>query len=516
LPLSPCRFRHLVRSDALRVLWCVAVACLPVDQEMLSNPTNLGWYLAIWLTLLSVMRVPRTWWRAVGLAACGGVVVFTTPLAFITAPVWMLRLWHAIARRSWRELWLSLALVGALVAVIPVSRDLGVHSPLIDVGGEAIPQAGAGLRTLHRSVQVVTDPRWYRLVTDRIAALAVIQEALPALRAAAPRVSITIATLVAAAALGACAAGGFRTLPALLVASYFALGGLLLTVCGRPQLLLLGLGVIPVRYTVFPAAMLVLSLVAAVDGIPSARGRAIATAMLAMLFVWAWGLSFPVRPFVDQGWPLWSARLENKLAFGTLEPLIIPMNPPYNPLKVDARTMSSEIDVPHSEIVGSLGFAGSFRQSFVSRCDGLSEVDLYLGTTALTAQGTLTVTVFVDMPLRQVASVTLPRAEIVGPDWYPFYFPPVTGSMGQVYTVRLRANNNQPETSILVIGSLGNPYPEGNAVFTQKFIDADASLRYGCTITTTTIPREPGSPVSASSPGSAGRLPRRRCRPRRP
>jgi len=60
-------FRHLVRSDALRMLWCVGAASLPLEERIppvqwggrLSNPANLGWWLAIWLSLLSFMRLPR-------------------------------------------------------------------------------------------------------------------------------------------------------------------------------------------------------------------------------------------------------------------------------------------------------------------------------------------------------------------------------------------------------------------------------------------------------------------------
>src|SRR5262249_43006727 len=89
-------FRHLVRSDALRVLWCIAAAALPFepgippDQSpgVLSNPATLGWWVGIWLLLLSLMRPPPQSWR-IGLCALGGsLAIFPTPLGPACAPLW--------------------------------------------------------------------------------------------------------------------------------------------------------------------------------------------------------------------------------------------------------------------------------------------------------------------------------------------------------------------------------------------------------------------------------------------
>jgi hypothetical protein len=58
-------FRHVMRSDGLRVLFCLAVAALPQATELVGSVTNAGWYLGIWLMLLTIMRLPRSpRWRA--------------------------------------------------------------------------------------------------------------------------------------------------------------------------------------------------------------------------------------------------------------------------------------------------------------------------------------------------------------------------------------------------------------------------------------------------------------------
>jgi hypothetical protein len=44
----------------------------------------------------------------------------------------------------------------------------------------------------------------------------------------------------------------------------------------------------------------------------------------------------------------------------------------------------------------------------------------------------------------------------------------------------LRAVDNDPAATILVLGEKGDPYPDGQAWFASQFIDGDATFRYGC------------------------------------
>jgi len=246
--------------------------------------------------------------------------------------------------------------------------------------------------------------------------------------------------------------------------------------------------------------MFVLGLMAAADALSGRRTRTIAVGTLSVVFAWAWWPAFVVPPFIAQDWPTWAARLEGKLALQTHERLDIPMNPRWSPLRIDVRTRSTEISVPPSVIVAALGSHGKFWQSFISRCEGLSEVDFWLNTMAPTTQGDVVLTVF-DMATRTAAvSVRLPRAELTGFGWQPFYFAPVAGSAGTSYLVQLEAVDNDPDATILVMGSRGDPYPDGGAFFLGKRIEADAAIRYGCTVPSTALPLAPGSPAIPLGP----------------
>ena len=133
-------FRHIVRSDALRVVWCVAVVSLPsagVAEVVLGTPTNLGWFVAIWLTLLSVMRMPRRGWQLALLGVAAGVAIFSTPLAIITLPLWLLRAYRARVRNDRRELTMSLAVVALLAVAVLLTRGLGAMTA-ITVGSDTI------------------------------------------------------------------------------------------------------------------------------------------------------------------------------------------------------------------------------------------------------------------------------------------------------------------------------------------------------------------------------------------
>src|SRR5262249_36924164 len=122
-------FRHLVRSDTLRSAFGVAAVSAPLGQEVLSTPTNLGWFLAVWLALLSVMRLPRRWWQVVALALAGCVAVFSTPLATVNVPLWLLRVWRGAQRRDRVDLAIGVTLLAALVLVVTLTRNLGAFQP---------------------------------------------------------------------------------------------------------------------------------------------------------------------------------------------------------------------------------------------------------------------------------------------------------------------------------------------------------------------------------------------------
>jgi hypothetical protein len=117
-------FRHVLRSDALRVVLCVAVAALPQAAELLGSLTNISWFLALWLVLLTLMRLPtsaRSWGA---LAAASVLATFSAPLSVVAAPLWFARAVHGLARRRLRDAAFALLLVCSVVVLVLVAGDL--------------------------------------------------------------------------------------------------------------------------------------------------------------------------------------------------------------------------------------------------------------------------------------------------------------------------------------------------------------------------------------------------------
>jgi hypothetical protein len=97
-------FRHLVSSDALRAAFCLAVVSSPAVEEVLATPTNLSWWLGLWLVLVSVMRAPRSPTLVIGWCLGGVLAIFTAPAAPLAAPLWALRVVYGARGRRNRDL----------------------------------------------------------------------------------------------------------------------------------------------------------------------------------------------------------------------------------------------------------------------------------------------------------------------------------------------------------------------------------------------------------------------------
>jgi hypothetical protein len=295
-----------------------------------------------------------------------------------------------------------------------------------------------------------------------------------------PVVGITGVFLVAL--IAASAAGKYRSLPGLLLAIVLFAASFLLLMLGRPKYFsLVPCNGLNYRYTVYPAAMFSLAVVAALDGLPPGRVRALIGTGVLGLLVWSWSALFVLVPYTDHHWGRWATILQHKIGSRSQAELMIPMNPPLTPLRFDVGRWLPELDIPAETIIASLGTHGMFRQSFVSRCDDLSAVKMRLGAAAPSGRGALTVSLVEESTGDVVATTTMPRADMVlNGDWEFFWFDPVRGSAGKRYTIVLRAVENDVDASLFVLGSREDKYPEGDAVFVGQQLPGDASFRYGC------------------------------------
>jgi hypothetical protein len=453
-------FRHLVSSDALRVAFGVATVSAPFGQEVLSTPTNIGWFLGVWLALLSVMRVPRRRWQVVALALAGCAATLSTPLAPLNLPLWLLRAWRGAWRRNRVDLGLALTLLAAVVVVVVLTGDLGVlHES--ELGRSAAFNFLSCLSmTSYWCAGLLLGPGRLNEVQTLVIGIVLL-------------VGLVWVVLRERA----------HMLPGLPVALYYFAGSFFFLLLGRPLWFaaMSRWSALASRYLVFPAAMLSLAAVAVLDNMRAGVLRAVATATVAGVIAWSWSPYFLIQPFIDQRWADYAAVLEQKLQRKSLESLTIPMNPPWAPLKFDPVVLSTEIHVPPSSIVGSLGTHGQFRQSFVCRCAPLRSVEVMLGAAARSSQGSLTLTLMQEPGDRVEARSEIPR-DWIAPEatWQSFVFDPIPDSAGQQYTFMIRPVDNDLQASVYVLGATGDPYPDGDAVFSSTRIDADATFRYGC------------------------------------
>ena len=465
-------FRHLVRSDGLRVLFGIGVACLPFDQEVLSNPTNVGWFLAVWLSLLSVMRLPRQGWKVALLTLGGWIVIFTSPLAIVNLPLWLLRVWHGARRRDRLEVVSSAALVAGITTLIALCGHLGAEANWTPSGAKGLAVLADPLGFLGRYLSMTF--YWVTALLVRPGRLA---------GRAADLGPPVVGALLLAGTTVISAAGRLRSLPVVLAATFLFVGSFIVLLLGRPVyfFVLPSWQTLPTRYLVFPGAMLVLMVLATLDALPATRWRTLAGVGVGAVVVWAWSPRFFVPPFRDEHWTRQAALIEEKVRTAAPEPLHIPMNPPWTPLDFDPVDLSRETKVDPREVIADLGTRGIFRQTFVSRCDGLRMIEVQLATRAASTRGALVLEVVESPDGAEVARQTVPRGEL-GPSAMPraLYFSPITASAGRRYALVVQALENEDGAAIWVLGARDGGYSDGEATLDGRSVEGSASFRYGC------------------------------------
>jgi len=472
-------FRHLVRSDLLRVLWAIAVVSLPFPAHtgeigLVASVANVGWWVAVWLVLLSFIRIPRQAGRATFLAFGGALAVFSTPHAAVCAPLWLLRAWRAIQRTDRLELAFALTLVGALALCIGITGDLGsnvqgtLYGQFLDMPHLYLTRYGA-------------------LVGDQVAALILEPDALTAARAAGPGATAGVALVVLAGLVASALIGRRKKLPVILAAAYLFLATLLLVTVGRLVSALLPLESFPSRYTVPSGATFLLAVVIALDGLSRGPLRLVAALLVSGILAWSFRPRFALDGFADQHWPQYAALLDQKLRARSTAPLTIPINPRWTPIVFDQRPLDPHPDVPAHQPIAVLGGGRVLQQTFSSVCDGLDGIVLHIAT-ARSSRGRVELSLLDDHD-RPVATVSVPRERLLQDPPQPFYFAPIAGSAGRRYTIVLKAEETDQSYPIMVFGAGHDPYPDGRAIAPAATPDLDASFAYSCASTPTAASR---------------------------
>src|SRR5262245_30171432 len=243
------RFRHLVRSDALRALFCVACVSLPASVEVFATPTNVGWFIGLWLLFISLSTAPRGTPSLVGLAACSLGAIASTPLAVLLTPLWLLRSFDGMVRGDRREGVFGATLLVAFGFVFFTTPRLGAEGPLaVSVPGYDAP--------------VIVGFNWASLevATARILTTLVVPQAMLTQLATSDPYLHLGAALVLGLLLGSAAVEGHRRLVQTLCGLSLMIGALGLLLVARPGFNWAILApewlpqVLGGRYAVFPIA----------------------------------------------------------------------------------------------------------------------------------------------------------------------------------------------------------------------------------------------------------------------
>jgi hypothetical protein len=351
-------FRHLIHGNALRVITCLAIVCIPAGQELVATATNVGWWLMVWLVFLSVVRAPRALALNIGWCVGGALAVLSTPLAPVAAPLWVLRAVHGAWGRRASDLSFALVQLTTLFALVLLTA-LGAGDYLLADASIALLKGGA--LTHWEPHHLTAGLRMLPYVTAWTVDAALLPtNAYPALRNLGT-VQTIAPSLVLAAAIGLAwrdlSARGRMTVG---LAAYLFVTSLLVTLIGRHDLVR-GFEALPAahlqrvellshRYRLLPHAALVLAVAAIIDSARHVRTRSVAIAF-ACAGLLTWAPEFRIPPYLDEQWPVWAAKLEQKLASGNRDPMVIPINPRLSTMDFDLgavpRSGSATSPPPH-------------------------------------------------------------------------------------------------------------------------------------------------------------------------
>jgi sorbitol-specific phosphotransferase system component IIC len=338
-------FRHLVRTDVLRLVFCLAVVSMAQSGELVASVTNTGWFFGLWLILVAVARLPSGAVARAVTAALVLVATFSTPLAVVSAPLWFARLLHAAYRRRRGDALLCVVALAAFGALIAIAGSLGKEEQSAGYFWSALGTfmvmrvlADATVGEARIDTVATSVGTWVVHATALVPLLAIALMARRGTRSIGPVLALCVYGVVAASALTFAGHPGFRLFAHDVAAT------------AQARAWLAG------RYAVVPIALLYLAMLAAIDRVRS-HGTRIATA--AMFVAWlalADASTFVLPAFRDLHWGDNAARIERKLAERGPEPVAIPVNPdPIGmafAIVLDGRRPARDVDVPPDAILG--------------------------------------------------------------------------------------------------------------------------------------------------------------------
>jgi len=292
-------YRHLVRSDWLRVGSCVlfaATAC--TGGELIGTLTNMPWYLALAAVGAVALRsesVAEMRGRSiVRIAAGAALCAISSPVVAATAPVALWRAYRAIRRRDWKMLAIPAALLGGILI-----QGLVEFRLLYGAGHATAP-------LLPNLPLALLFPGFLRTIFGEGLARALAERFLWPL-------AIGASLLIAAWLVFL-----WRRLRVsiLLSALLLIVGPVAMTIAGRHAVWATGTSILlwgGQRYLLLPACAFIFLTAAFIDTFPGFR-----FSLIVLLLPFALGIAgdFRVPPYPDFNWPSEAARVRHWQATG--------------------------------------------------------------------------------------------------------------------------------------------------------------------------------------------------------
>lgn len=458
-------FRHIVRSDFLRCLFCVALVLSQPSLELVGVLTNIHWYLGIWAFVMSLIRLPRSHWGLALLLICYAICLLGSPIAYVAAPLWAFRALRALLVRDRREGFAALFILIFMVLVFLSFRNLGAQ-----------PDTHFSRRT------------FLNLVTTRVITQGVIGINATVLlgRKYGFGACYAVAGVVVGTLFGLSAVARLRGIWIILACTYGLLGSIFILVLGRASdwnpisirfdtIYSTGGG----RYFVFGMALLYLAFIAAIDRLRLGTLRVVAITSVLWVLVLTTVPTYQITPFADLNWQQYAALLSAKLASNDPAPLEIPINPPTWQIAVDL-TLSSEVVVPAQATTGELVQGIELSQSFISQCASLAQIDLVMASYGRVNHQPIILRLYDEVTSQLVAEQLLEGTTVRYNIWYVFPLQNISDSIGKRYRISLTSPQSRPGDAITVWQSTSDSYAGGEAMLNGRPLNADLAFRYGC------------------------------------
>ena len=467
-------FRHLVRNDWLRVLFCLTLTAAPDTREIVIIMTNMQWYLGLAALFLALMRLPRSRWGLALVLGAYGVCLFSSPVAIISVPFWLLRFVRAVlVRRRPAQLLAPLGVVGIVVVLNAVStRNLGAN-----VAMRFDPTAFANIVAGRIVTQALLGETWTRALGQTFG--------VPLFYA------LTALAIVALVALSLAVRG--RNFLMLLICAYALIASLAITLLGRSEwndyaqqvrtLFLLRAGSWAGdggRYFFIGLAMVYLALFATIDRLRSVVQRGAVGGILAVVLIVALAPTFRIPPLPDLRWPEEAARLEAKRATNAHGALLIPINPDGWALPFDITALLPATAVPPQMVVGELSDGRSAAQSFRNECGTILKVEVRLATYERVLRQPVILQLQDEATGRTISERTIDGPTVTDNAWAALPIDSLPGAQGKTYRIVISSPGSQLGDTVTVWRSATDVYPGGEAFVDGTALPADLVFQYWC------------------------------------